>query len=119
MLFPTETYIDRRNALQQQLSSGLLLFLGNQELGMNYAANTYRFRQDSHFLYFFGIDRSNIAATIDIDQQQITIYGDEHTVEQIVWEGVHPSLSELAAQVGVLRVLPLSALSTTLAQARN
>lgn len=53
-MFAKETYIARRAKLKQTIGSGLLLFLGNDESGMNYADNTYHFRQDSTFLYFFG-----------------------------------------------------------------
>ena len=62
-----DTYIRRRAALKREMGSGLLLFLGNNEVGMNYADNTYRFRQDSSFLYFFGLDYAGLAAVIDID----------------------------------------------------
>ena len=55
-MFAKETYIHRRQQLKETLKSGLLLFLGNNECGMNYADNTYHFRQDSTFLYFFGSD---------------------------------------------------------------
>ncbi|MFK7931927.1 MAG: aminopeptidase P family protein [Saprospiraceae bacterium] len=118
MLFSNQTYTDRRTALQQQLSSGLLLFMGNNNVGMNYAANTYHFRQDSTFLYFFGIDRAGLAATIDLDKQQVTIYGDEHTMEDVVWEGAHPSLRDLAAQVGVAKVQPTADLAKAIEKAK-
>ena len=53
-MFNKETYIQRRNRLKKEIGKGILLFLGNNESGMNYADNTYHFRQDSTFLYFFG-----------------------------------------------------------------
>ena len=65
-----KTYIRRRAKLKKDVASGLLLFLGNDEAGMNYADNTYRFRQDSTFLYFFGLDYAGLAAVIDIDMTQ-------------------------------------------------
>ena len=40
-MFAKETYIARRAKLKQTIGSGLLLFLGNDESGMNYADNTY------------------------------------------------------------------------------
>ena len=61
------TYIRRRAKLKKDLGSGLLLFLGNNEVGMNYVDNTYRFRQDSTFLYFFGLDYPGLIAVIDVD----------------------------------------------------
>ena len=65
-----ETYIRRRATLKREMGSGLLLFLGNNEVGMNYADNTYRFRQDSSFLYFFGLDYAGLAAVIVKDSTQ-------------------------------------------------
>ena len=40
IMFAKETYIARRAKLKQTIGSGLLLFLGNDESGMNYADNT-------------------------------------------------------------------------------
>ena len=42
-MFSKETYMARRAKLKQTIGSGLLLFLGNDESGMNYADNTYHF----------------------------------------------------------------------------
>ena len=55
-MFQTQTYIQRRNALKSKLKNGIVLLLGNNETAMNYTANPYHFRQDSNFLYFFGLD---------------------------------------------------------------
>lgn len=118
-MFSTTTYTTRRQKLNDQLQSGLLLFLGNNNVGMNYAANTYHFRQDSNFLYFFGIDRPDLAATIDIDNQQVTIYGDEHTMEDVVWEGAHPSIKDLASKVGVTTVKPSADLAKVIEKAKG
>ena len=53
-MFQAKTYVERRKLLKKQVKSGLILLLGNDESSMNYADNTYHFRQDSTFLYFFG-----------------------------------------------------------------
>lgn len=105
-MFSTTTYQSRRDRLKKDLKSGLLLFLGNNEVGMNYAGNTYHFRQDSNFLYFFGIDKPGLAAVIDIDNGREILFGDELSMEDIVWTGAMPSLKTLAAQVGIREVLP-------------
>lgn len=54
---------------------------------MNYADNTYHFRQDSTFLYFFGSDYAGLSALIDIDEDREIIFGDELTIDDIVWMG--------------------------------
>ena len=79
-MFSQETYIDRRNKLRKKFKSGLLLFLGNTEAPMNYPGNTYKYRQDSNFLYFFGIDHPGLAAVMDIEAGTDCIYGDDYTM---------------------------------------
>ncbi len=105
-----DTYRQRRAELKWEMGGGLLLFLGNAEVGMNYADNTYRFRQDSTFLYYFGLDYSGLAAVIDIDEDAEIIFGNELTIDDIVWTGTQPTLKEKAEVVGITRTLPLSSL---------
>ena len=105
-----ETYIRRRAQLKKDMGSGLLLFLGNDEAAMNYADNTYRFRQDSTFLYFFGLDYAGLAAVIDIDADTEIVFGNELTIDDIVWTGTQPTLSEKASTVGVSKTMALSEL---------
>ena len=107
-----ETYIRRRAQLKRDMGSGLLLFLGNDEAAMNYADNTYRFRQDSTFFYFFGLDYAGLAAVIDIDEDREIIFGNELTIDDIVWTGTQPSLREMAATVGITDVRTMSELAT-------
>ena len=52
-MFSKETYVQRRALLKKSLGSGILLFLGNDDMGLNYEDNTFRYRQDSSFLLFF------------------------------------------------------------------
>ncbi|MDR0348785.1 MAG: aminopeptidase P family protein [Tannerella sp.] len=105
-MFSKETYIQRRMSLKKQLGSGVLLFLGNEETGSNYADNTYPFRQDSTFLYFFGLSFPGLSAIIDIDHDRDIIFGDELTIESIVWTGTQPTLSEKCESAGVTHVRP-------------
>ncbi|MHC4435224.1 MAG: aminopeptidase P N-terminal domain-containing protein, partial [Planctomycetota bacterium] len=66
-MFAPSVYIERRKRLRSDVGSGLVLFLGNELSPMNYPDNQYPFRQDSSFLYFFGLDSPGLAAVIDID----------------------------------------------------
>ncbi|MCP9767557.1 aminopeptidase P family protein [Lacihabitans sp. LS3-19] len=100
-LFSTETYKNRRNQLKKTLGNGQILFLGNNEAPMNYTDNTYRFRQDSSFLYFFGINLPGLSALIDIDKDEETIFGHEYTIEDIIWIGSQKTLRSLAEAVGI------------------
>lgn len=109
-MFDAKTYIDRRSRLKKQIKSGVILFLGNSGSPMNYADNQYPFRQDSSFLYFFGLDFADLAAVIDIDEASATIFGDDLTVDQIVWTGKQPTVAEKAGLVGVKKTGSLSEL---------
>jgi len=100
-MFDRDVYRARRDGLRRRLGSGIALFLGNDESPMNYADNTYRFRQDSSFLYYFGLDTAGLAAIIDLDQETETLFGRELTVEDFVWTGPLPSLMDRAALTGV------------------
>ena len=109
IMFSKETYIARRTQLKKTIGSGLLLFLGNEECGVNYADNTYPFRQDSTFLYYFGLSYAGLSAVIDIDNNKEIIFGDELTIDSIVWMGQQPTLSEKCERVGITHMLPSNA----------
>jgi len=113
-LFSKETYISRRNLLKELLGSGKLLFLGNEESSMNFKDNWYPFRQDSTFLYFFGLDLPGLSAIIDIDEDREILFGDDFTPEESVWHGVTPKLTDLASQIGVDRVSSSTSISNYL-----
>ncbi|MGI9570417.1 MAG: aminopeptidase P family protein, partial [Desulfobulbia bacterium] len=101
-MFSEKTYVERRQNLRNKIQSGgLLLFLGNDEAPMNYFDNTYRYRQDSSFLYFFGLNQPGLAAIIDLDEGTDTIYGDDLTIDHVVWMGSHPTVTQNAEAVGV------------------
>ena len=118
-MFAAATYADRRNRLRQKLNSGLVLMLGNSESPMNYVDNTFPFRQDSTFLYFYGLDQPDLAAVIDLDEGRETIFGDELTIDHIVWMGDLPTIAERAQSVGIAETRPLADLNTVVAAARN
>lgn len=118
-MFSTQTYIARRAQLKKALGSGLVLFLGNREVGMNYAANPYPFRQDSTFLYYFAIDKPDLAAVLDIDHDREILFGDDLTLEDIVWMGQQPRLRDQAEHAGVREVMPLRRLPAFLKKARR
>ena len=107
----------RRATLKKAIGSGLLLFLGNDECGMNYLDNTYHFRQDSTFLYFFGLPYAGLSAIIDIDNDREIIFGDELTIDAIVWMGTQPTLKEKSEAAGITEVRPFKEIETYLKSA--
>ena len=103
-MFDKEIYIKRRKRLKEQVGNGLILLLGSEESSMNYKDNLYPFRQDSTFLYFFGIDQPALTALIDIDNDKEILFGDDLTTEQMVWTGYKEPLQSIADRVGIPEV---------------
>lgn len=116
-MFSPETYIARRKSLKQNISGGLALLLGNVDVPMNYTDNTYHFRQDSSFLYFFGLDFQRLAGVIDLDSGAEILFGDDVDIEDIIWMGPQVSLKEKAQQVGISKTEPYGNLQAVVEKA--
>lgn len=100
-MFNKKVYVERRKQLKKQVGSGVILIPGNVESPMNYPANCYHFRQDSTFLYFFGQDKPGFAGLIDIEEDKDYLYGEDFTIDDIIWMGPQPTVKELAGEVGI------------------
>ncbi|HED07651.1 MAG TPA: aminopeptidase P family protein [Ignavibacteria bacterium] len=111
-MYDKNIYIKRREQLKKKVKSGLLLVLGNVDSPMNYTDNIYPFRQDSSFLYYFGIEHPGFAAIIDIDENKEMIFGDDLSVDDIVWTGPQKTTAQLAKSVGINNTAPTSKLDT-------
>ena len=112
-MFSKETYIRRRNELKKLVNSGIIILFGNNEAPYNYPANCYApMRQDSSFLYYFGQHRDGLVGVIDIDNDEEWLFGDDIDVEDIVWMGFTPTVSDLAAEVGITKTAPMSNLTS-------
>jgi len=122
-MFSKEVYSTRRQTLLRKMreagQSGIILFIGNAEAPAQYKDNCYKWRQDSTWLYFFGLDLPLYAATLDIDTGVETIYADDVEIDDIIWMGPQPSVASLAAGVGVNATVPYGALGQAVALARK
>jgi Xaa-Pro aminopeptidase len=118
-MFNKKTYTERRRILKEKVGKGLILLIGNDESPMNYTDNTYHFRQDSTFLYYFGIQRPGLAAVIDVDNDLEVVFGDEYTVEDYVWRGPQPTIAGQAENCGVHNVQPAKNLAVMLDAAQQ
>ena len=108
-MFSKDTYIQRRKELKQLVGQGLIVLFGNNDAPANYPANCYSpMRQDSTFLYYFGQHRDGLVGIIDIDNDEEWLLGDDIDIDDIVWMGFVPSVSDLAAEVGITRTAPMS-----------
>lgn len=102
--FDSMVYIERRKALMNELQTGKALFLGNNYSSINYEDNCYPFRQDSSFLYYFGLNIPGLNAIIDADKGETTLFGDDISMDHIVWMGDQEKLVDLAALAGIVNV---------------
>lgn len=114
-MFSKETYIQRRQLLRERVSrGGIILLPGNGKAPRNYPDNAYHFRQDSNFLYFFGIQQPDLVGLLDIDAGEDWLFGDDLSMDDIIWTGPQPTVHELGASVGVTRTGSLAQLQETL-----
>jgi len=116
-MFKADTYIQRRKKLKEKIKSGVLFFLGNEESPMNYPSNPFGFRQDSTFLYYWGLDFPGLAAIIDVDQEEEVIFGCDYTVDDIIWMGPQKTMIEKARQIGVKQTQPPESLEGKIKEA--
>lgn len=116
-MFDSSVYKQRRQALREKVGHGLILILGNNEAPANYPDNTYKFRQDSSFLYFFGHSHPGYAGVMDIEAGEDYFFGNDVTMDDIIWMGPQPSVKDPAAQVGVEKSFPFDKLKEFIGKA--
>ncbi len=113
-LFSKNTYATRQNQLKEKLNDGLIWIPGNTESPLNYKDNIYRFRQDSTFRYFFGINLPNLHVVMDCQSGRSTLYGNDYSIDDIIWVGPQKALREYADMCNIDEVKPLGELYTRL-----
>jgi len=116
-MFTKEIYTNRRAQLRADVTSGLILLPGNKDASYNYPKNTYRYRQDSNFLYFFGLNKPDFVGVLDVDSGEDWLFANDFDMNAIVWMGDMPKVSELAASVGVKNSAPKAELKTLIDKA--
>lgn len=116
-MFSAKTYTARRHELRTKIGSGIILFPGNPLSPNNYPNNAYYFRQDSSFRYYFGLNVPSVVGVIDADTGEEALYGDDFTVEDIIWTGPQPTLREMGAGVGITATFPMAELEKRLRKA--
>ena len=117
-MFKSEVYIKRREELRKKLKAGIALFISNLESPMNYPDNTYHFRQDSDFLYFFGIDLPGFVGLMDFDSGKDRIFGNDYGMDDIIWMGPQPTIKELAIKCGISDTASMSKLTDAIKDAQ-
>lgn len=125
-MFTSDIYIRRRQTLKKKMAAyfpegkrGIGLFLGNVEAPAQYRDNCYKWRQDSSWLYFFGIDEPGYAAIIDFDSGEETVFADDLSMDDLIWTGPQPSVQSIAETAGVHKSAPSSALTDLISKAKS
>jgi len=116
-MFERQIYLERRKKLIENIKSGLVIFLGNNESPSNYIGNTYQFRQDSTFLYYIGLDLPDLAVVFDVESNNSTLFGTDFSVDDIVWMGSQPTITQLAESSGINQSEKFEKLHSQLAEA--
>ena len=120
-MFDKKVYINRRQTLLQKMSdqgqSGIILLIGNAEAPAQYKDNCYKWRQDSTWLYYLGIDDPGYAAILDIDSGQQTVFADDVEIGDIIWMGPQPSVATKAERVGITSSAEAKAFAREVAKA--
>ncbi|WP_462323535.1 aminopeptidase P family protein [Desulfoplanes sp.] len=100
-MFESGVYIRRRAVLCGGMGEGILLFPGHGQVAINSPDNLYPFRQDSSFLYYFGLSVPGLVGVIDAGTGTSWLFGPPTRLEDAIWTGPVPSIGELAEQSGV------------------
>ncbi len=123
-MFEANVYVSRRRALLEKMAAvteagerGLAIFLGNVDAAMNYRGNDYKFRQDSNFLYFWGVDEPGFAAVLDLDSGDECLYGNDVDIDDIIWMGPQPSVASKGVLIGCAETRPLAEFFSAVAEA--
>ena len=114
----------RRRVLTEKMAAtvpegkrGIALFVGNVEAAAQYKDNAYKFRQDSSWLYYFGLDEPRMAAVIDLDTGEETLYADDVDIDDIIWMGPQPSVASKAAEAGIYKSASYDSLTVAVTKA--
>ena len=118
-MFTKDIYTSRRKKLLELLKGekGIAVFIGNVEAPAQYKDNCYKFRQDSTWLYYFGLDEPRYAAVIDLETGTETIFADDVSIDDIIWMGPQPGIASQAAEVGVANTAPYAKLDLVVSEA--
>ena len=93
-MFTKDVYSGRRATLKKMISKGIAFFPANNEAPFNYPDNTYIYRQDSNFSYFFGLKHPDMVGVIDFESGEEILFGVDVTIDAVIWCGPLPSLKE-------------------------
>lgn len=118
-LFPATTYASRRTELAKNVGEGMVLLPGNNDAPMNFRDNIYPFRQDSNFLYYAGLQQPGLAILLDCESNESVLFGNDASIDEIIWTGPTTSVKSLGELVGIRRTMPFHQSKEKLQEAKN
>ena len=118
-MFESSVYARRRRVLLERMAGakGIAIFVGNVDAAMNYRGNDYKFRQDSSFMYYWGVDEPWFAAVLDLESGDECLYGNDVDIDDIIWMGPQPSVASKGAAIGCAKTAPLAEFDKLVAEA--
>ena len=118
-MFESSVYARRRRVLLERMAGakGIAIFVGNVDAAMNYRGNDYKFRQDSSFMYYWGVDEPWFAAVLDLESGDECLYGNDVDIDDIIWMGPQPSVASKGAAIGCAKTAPLEEFDKLVAEA--
>ena len=112
-------YRHRRNAIRETVGKGVLLWLGHLPQPRNYWDNTYPFRQNSHFLYYVGLDAPDLAVLSYPEADYDVLFSRPTSLDDVVWSGAGHARVAMARQAGIDTVEDIARLGVYLTRARS
>lgn len=107
-----EVFTARRRRLAARLGSVPAALFAGDLTPRNYAANIYRYRAHSHFLYLTGLQWPGAVLLGEGDEWEI--FATPPAPDDALWIGLSPTWDQLAASSGVQAIRPLSDLHDAL-----
>ncbi len=114
-----DIYRQRRNKIRAEVGGGIILWMGHSLQPRNYADTTYPFRQNSHFLYYTGLSKPDLAMLSFPESDYDVLFLRPTSIDDVVWSGPEPSRFELAREAGLDTVEDMDRLEGYLAKAQS
>ena len=109
----------RRNHIRATAGDGVILLPGHSIQPRNYANNAYPFRQNSHFLYYTGLDEPDLVVLLFPEPDNDILFARPVDIDDIVWSGPRLSPEETAYSAGIKRVMDIGKLKETIDEIRG
>lgn len=98
------------------MKNGIVLMLGNTFSPLDYKSNTYPFHQDDTFRYYFGIDKPDFAALMDLDSGETILFGKEYSINDRIWSRNISDLKDIAHDAGLDKFKKISVLKAYISE---